>query len=74
MMVSAYSDDVDHIDVFGEWQMGKAGRGTSLRRSTRVHLRNSANRHVVEKIEWLTRPSSNHARQISKAVGMIEGA
>ena len=32
MMVSAYADDVDHIDVFGEWQMGKARMRNELAR------------------------------------------
>ena len=54
MMVSAYADDVDHIDVFGEWQMGKARMRNELATIHKGPLRNSAKRHVVEKIRWLT--------------------
>lgn len=54
MMVSAYADDVDHIDVFGEWQMGKARMREELATIHKGPLRNSQKRHVVEKIRWLT--------------------
>lgn len=54
MMVSAYADDVDHIDVFGEWQMGKARMRNELASIHKGPLRNSAKRHAVEKIRWLT--------------------
>ena len=54
MMVSAYADDIDHIDVFGEWQMGKARMRDELATIHKGPLRNSAKRHVVEKIRWLT--------------------
>jgi uncharacterized protein (TIGR02246 family) len=54
MMVSAYADDIDHIDVFGEWQMGKARMRDELATIHRGPLRNSQKRHVVEKIRWLT--------------------
>lgn len=54
MMVSAYADDVDHIDVFGEWQMGKARLRDELATIHKGPLRNSVKRHVVEKIRWLT--------------------
>ena len=54
MMVSVYADDVDHIDVFGEWQMGKARLRNELGTIHKGPLRNSAKRHVVEKIRWLT--------------------
>jgi len=54
MMVSAYADDVDHINVFGEWQMGKARMREELAAIHKGPLRNSVKRHVVEKIRWLT--------------------
>ena len=54
MMVSAYAEDIDHIDVFGEWQMGKARMRDELATLHKGPLRNSAKRHVVEKIRWLT--------------------
>lgn len=54
MMVSVYADDVDHINVFGEWQMGKARMRDELAAIHEGPLRNSAKRHVVEKVRWLT--------------------
>jgi uncharacterized protein (TIGR02246 family) len=54
LMVSAYADDIDHIDVFGEWRMGKARMRDELATIHKGPLRNSAKRHVVEKIRWLT--------------------
>jgi uncharacterized protein (TIGR02246 family) len=54
MMVSAYADDVDHINVFGEWHTGKAAMRDELATIHKGPLRNSAKRHVVEKIRWLT--------------------
>ena len=54
VMVSAYADDVDHIDVFGEWQMGKARLQNELATIHKGPLRNSMKRHAVEKIRWLT--------------------
>lgn len=53
-MVTAYADDIDHIDVFGEWQMGKARLRDELATIHKGPLRNSVKRHVVEKIRWLT--------------------
>jgi uncharacterized protein (TIGR02246 family) len=54
MMVSAYAEDIDHIDVFGEWQMGKARMREELATIHKGPLSNSVKRHVVEKIRWLT--------------------
>jgi uncharacterized protein (TIGR02246 family) len=54
MMVSAYADDIDHIDVFGEWQMGKPRMRNEIATIHNGPLRNSQKRHVVEKIRWLT--------------------
>lgn len=53
-MVSIYADDIDHINVFGEWHKGK----TEIRRDlTFLHTgpgRNSQRKPVVEKIRLLT--------------------
>jgi uncharacterized protein (TIGR02246 family) len=53
-MVSIYADDIDHINVFGEWHKGKA----EIRRDlTFVHTgvgRNSQRKPVIEKIRLLT--------------------
>lgn len=54
MMVSAYADDVDHINVFGEWHMGRAAMRDELATIHKGPLRSSVKRHVVEKIRWLT--------------------
>jgi uncharacterized protein (TIGR02246 family) len=54
IMVSAYAEDIDHVDVFGEWQMGKARLRDELATIHKGPLRNSMKRHVVEKIRWLT--------------------
>ena len=34
-MVSAYAEDIDHIDVFGEWQKGRAPLGRARAPSRR---------------------------------------
>ena len=53
-MVSIYADDIDHINVFGEWHKGKA----EIRRDlTFLHTgvgRNSQREPVIEKIRLLT--------------------
>ena len=56
MMVSAYAEDVDHIDVFGEWHKGKA---EILKDITWLHgpegpARTSQKKCVVEKIRLMT--------------------
>jgi len=56
MMVSTYADDVDHIDVFGEWHKGKA---EILKDITWLHgpegpARTSQKKYVVEKIRMMT--------------------
>jgi uncharacterized protein (TIGR02246 family) len=52
-MVSIYSEDIDHINVFGIWNKGK----TEIRKDlTRVHTgsgRNSQRKYVIEKIRLL---------------------
>jgi uncharacterized protein (TIGR02246 family) len=54
MMVSAYADDIDHINVFGEWHTGKTAMRDELATIHKGPLRNSVKRSVVEKIRWLT--------------------
>jgi uncharacterized protein (TIGR02246 family) len=52
-MVSIYAEDIDHINVFGGWNKGKAAIRKDL---TRVHTgsgRNSQRAHVIEKIRLL---------------------
>lgn len=52
-MVQIYADDIDHINVFGQWHKGKA----EIRRDlTTIHAgvsRNSQRQHVIEKIRFL---------------------
>lgn len=51
--VSIYADDIDHINVFGEWHKGKAAIRKDL---TLVHTgsgRNSQRKHVIEKIRFV---------------------
>ena len=52
-MVSIYAEDIDHINVFGQWHRGKADIRKDL---TMVHTgpgRNSQRKPVVEKIRLL---------------------
>jgi uncharacterized protein (TIGR02246 family) len=52
-MVSIYAEDIDHINVFGQWHKGKAAIRKDL---TMVHTgpgRNSQRKPVVEKIRFL---------------------
>ena len=56
MMVSAYAEDVDHINVFGEWHKGKAEIRKAI---TWIHgpdgpARTSQKKYVVEKIRLMT--------------------
>ncbi len=57
MMVSAYSEDIDHINVFGEWRKGKASIREDL---AKIHTgpagasRNSQRKQRIEKIRFLT--------------------
>lgn len=53
-MVSAYAEDIDHINVFCEWHLGKASMRDELAVLHKGPLRNSAKNHVVEKIRFLT--------------------
>jgi uncharacterized protein (TIGR02246 family) len=52
-MVSIYADDIDHINVFGEWHRGREAIRKDL---TLVHTgsgRNSQRKPVIEKIRFL---------------------
>src|ERR1700730_16780174 len=52
-MVSAYAEDIDHIDVFGEWHKGREALRNELARLHAGPLRNSHKEHTVEKIRFL---------------------
>ena len=52
-MVSIYAEDIDHIDVFGEWQKGRATLRTELARLHAGPLRTSQKTYKVEKIRFL---------------------
>ena len=52
-MVSAYAEDIDHIDVFGEWQKGRATLRAELARLHAGPLRTSQKTYKVEKIRFL---------------------
>jgi uncharacterized protein (TIGR02246 family) len=52
-MVSAYAEDIDHIDVFGEWHKGREAMRNELARLHAGPLRNSQKNYTVEKIRFL---------------------
>ena len=52
-MVSAYAEDIDHIDVFGEFQKGRATLRAELARLHAGPLRTSQKTYRVEKIRFL---------------------
>lgn len=52
-MVSAYAEDIDHINVFGEWQKGRATVRADLARLHAGPLKNSQKQYTVEKIRFL---------------------
>jgi uncharacterized protein (TIGR02246 family) len=56
MMVSAYAEDIDHIDVFGEWHKGKADirKDLEFMHGPNGPARTSQKRYVVEKIRMMT--------------------
>ena len=56
MMVSAYAEDIDHIDVFGEWHKGKADirKDLEFMHGPKGPARNSQKKYVVEKIRMVT--------------------
>ena len=70
-MVTAYADDVDHINVFGKWHQGKAAIRDDLRQHHAGPGRNSQKTYTVEKIRFV-RPDVAvvHVRSLS-AVGNL---
>lgn len=52
-MVSVYAEDIDHIDVFGEWQKGRETLRAELARLHAGPLHNSQKLYTVEKIRFL---------------------
>ena len=53
-MVSIYADDVDHINVFGEWHKGKAEIRQDLAQLHSGPARPGRKVHVIEKVRFLT--------------------
>lgn len=53
-MVSTYAEDVDHINVFGEWHKGKAQIREDLAFVHAGSARNSRKTHTVEKVRFLS--------------------
>ena len=53
-MVSAYAEDIDHINVFGEWQKGRETVRAELARLHAGPLRTSQKAYTIEKIRFLT--------------------
>jgi uncharacterized protein (TIGR02246 family) len=52
-MVSTYAEDIDHINVFGEWQKGRATLRRELARLHAGALHNSQKNFTIEKIRFL---------------------
>jgi uncharacterized protein (TIGR02246 family) len=52
-MVSVYAEDIDHIDVFGEWHKGRETMRAELARLHAGPLSNSHKDYTVEKIRFL---------------------
>lgn len=52
-MIAVYADDIDHINVFGEWHKGKADIRADLAVLHAGPARNSEKQHTVEKIRFL---------------------
>jgi uncharacterized protein (TIGR02246 family) len=53
-MVSIYSEDIDHINVFGEWHKGKASIREDIVAIHSASARNSQRKYSIEKIRFLT--------------------
>ena len=53
-MVSVFADDIDHIDVFGEWHKGKESMREELATVHAGPFRNNHKNYVIEKIRFLT--------------------
>ena len=54
MMVSVFADDVDHINVFGEWHKGKADIRADLAMIHNGPSKQSQRRATIEKIRFVT--------------------
>ena len=52
-MASVYAEDIDHINVFGEWQKGRATLRQELARLHAGPLRDSQKNYTIEKIRFL---------------------
>jgi uncharacterized protein (TIGR02246 family) len=52
-MVSAYAEDIDHVNVFGEWQKGRETVRAELARLHAGPLRNSQKAYTIEKIRFI---------------------
>jgi len=52
-MASTFAEDIDHIDVFGEWHKGRAEIRDELARIHAGPLRNNHKDYRVEKIRFL---------------------
>jgi len=53
-MVSIYAEDIDHINVWGEWNKGKEAVRKDLAAIHSASARNSQRRFTIEKIRILT--------------------
>ena len=53
-MISIYAEDIDHINVWGEWNKGKAAIRKDLAAIHSASARNSQRKFTIEKIRFLT--------------------
>lgn|SRR5688572_20899841 len=53
-MISVYADDVDHINVFGQWHKGKEAIRKDLADIHAGPSRNSQRKESIEKIRFVT--------------------
>ena len=53
-MAAIYAEDIDHINVFGEWRRGKAAVRGDLARIHAGPSRHSQRKQTIEKIRFLT--------------------
>lgn len=52
-MVSAYADDIDHINVFGEWHQGKAAIKEDIVQLHAGTGKNSHKDYTIEKLRFI---------------------
>lgn len=52
-MVSVYAEDIDHIDVFGEWHKGRETMRAELARLHAGPLHNSQKKYTIEKVRFI---------------------